>query len=109
MEVPMPQQHRTSGASASKGKRTAESAERGAEAQAGAPDLPTTEKGLREHMARHQAAYLAYQDRRAEGVPRAENPHGEGYTEWKRAYKALLAMGKGLRGKKGAQPTRKAS
>jgi hypothetical protein len=109
----MTQQHPTSGASGQKRKRTAEPGGKRAGAQAKAteakPELPTTEKGLRAYMAEREGEYRAYQEKRASGLARAENPHRVGYSEWKLAYRALLAKGKGLRGEKAARPARKGS
>jgi hypothetical protein len=113
MEVPMPQHHPTSGASAPKRKRHRRTGGKRAGAQAKPPEakpkLPTTESGLRAYMAEREAEYKEYQEKRSEGVPRSENPHREGYSEWKRAYKALLGMGKGLGGEKGARSPKKGS
>ena len=63
-------------------------------------DLPTSEKGLRDLMASNEEGYKAYQAERAKGTSRADNPHREAYSTYKRAYGALLAKGKGVKGSK---------
>lgn len=59
-----------------------------------------SEKELRAELEKHAAEFVAYQEKRGEGVARKDNPHREGYGAYKLAYAALLAQGKGLGGKK---------
>jgi hypothetical protein len=59
-----------------------------------------SERELRAEMAKHEGEYQAYLAARAKCVPRAKNPHAAAYAAYKRAYTALLAKGKGKRGKK---------